>query len=58
MTTLTPGRYVGIADAEDDGIPFEEKMKGFTEELKGQFELSHELEDKIKANLAGIGYGI
>jgi len=56
--TLTPGRYVGIADEIDDGIPFEEKMKGFSEELKGQFELSHDLEKKIRDSLSGIGYGI
>lgn len=55
--TLTPGRYVGIPDAEDDGIPFEEKMQMLNAELKSQFERSHELEVLIKDNLAGIGYG-
>ena len=55
---LTPGRYVGTEDAEDDGIPFEEKMKNITKELKEQFEMSHELEEEIKKNLEAIGYGI
>ena len=31
---LTPGRYVGVVDAEDDGIPFEEKMRKFYIDLK------------------------
>ena len=55
---LTPGRYVGTEDAEDDGIPFEEKMKNITIELKEQFAMSHELEEEIKKNLEAIGYGI
>lgn len=55
---LTPGRYVGIEEQEDDGIPFEEKMKTLTTELKAQFKESHKLEDEIKKNLEAIGYGI
>lgn len=55
---LTPGRYVGVEEAEDDGIPFEEKMKTITSELKVQFEESHKLEEEIKKNLEAIGYGI
>jgi len=31
---LTPGRYVGIAEEEDDGVPLEEKIKKLTGELK------------------------
>lgn len=54
---LTPGRYVGIREQEDDGIPFEEKMKTITAELKAQFEESHKLEDEIRKNLEAIGYG-
>lgn len=54
---LTPGRYVGIEDAEDDGIPFEEKMEGLTSELGELFKKSKELEDEIRKNLGGIGYG-
>ena len=55
---LTPGRYVGVEEEEDDGIPFEEKMKTITSELKIQFEESHKLEEEIKKNLEAIGYGI
>ena len=55
---LTPGRYVGTEEQEDDGIPFEEKMKTITTELKAQFEESHKLEEEIKKNLEAIGYGI
>ena len=55
---LTPGRYVGTEEQEDDGIPFEEKMKTLTTELKAQFEESQKPEDEIKKNLEAIGYGI
>jgi len=55
---LTPGRYVGTEEQEDDGVPFEEKMKTLTTELKAQFEESHKLEEEIKKNLEAIGYGI
>ncbi len=55
---LTPGRYVGVEETEDDGIPFEEKMKNITSELSKQFEESHRLEDEIKKNLKAIGYEI
>ncbi|NLZ92395.1 MAG: SAM-dependent DNA methyltransferase, partial [Clostridiales bacterium] len=54
---LTPGRYVGIEEAEDDGEPFEDKMARLTEELSELFAKSRELEDKIRDNLGGIGYG-
>jgi type I restriction enzyme M protein len=53
---LTPGRYVGIEDVEDDGIPFEEKMENFTSELVELFAKSRSLEDEIRKNLGGIGY--
>lgn len=55
---LTPGRYVGIEEQEDDGEPFEEKMKRLTSELSGMFTKSHELEEKIRENLSKIGYNI
>jgi type I restriction enzyme M protein len=54
---LTPGRYVGAADVEDDGEPFEEKMARLVAELNGQFTESARLEQAIRANLAGLGYG-
>jgi len=55
---LTPGRYVGAPETEDDGIPFPEKMEKLTARLKSQFEESETLEAKIKENLAGLGYDI
>lgn len=54
---LTPGRYVGIEEVEDDGEPFEEKMTRLTTELYGLFEESRKLEDEIYAKLTAIGYG-
>ncbi|EGR4166118.1 SAM-dependent DNA methyltransferase [Vibrio cholerae] len=53
---LTPGRYVGAADEEDDGIPFAEKMATLTEKLSEQFAESAKLEAEIKKNLMGLGY--
>ena len=55
---LTPGRYVGIAETEDDGEPFQEKMERLTSELSEMFEQSHKLEDEIKKQLATIGFTI
>jgi type I restriction enzyme M protein len=54
---LTPGRYVGAEEIEDDGDPFEEKMPRLVAELNAQFEESAKLEAAIKANLKGLGYG-
>ncbi len=53
---LTPGRYVGAEEVEDDGEPFEDKMTRLTAELRGQFAESAKLEKAIKANLKGLGY--
>lgn len=53
---LTPGRYVGAADIEDDGEPFEEKMARLVEELQGQFAESARLESMIRDNLRRLGY--
>ena len=55
---LTPGRYVGIAEQEDDGEPFAEKMQRLTSELSGLFAESHRLEDEIKKQLGSIGFEI
>lgn len=55
---LTPGRYVGAADEEEDGIPFAEKMATLTDKLSEQFAESAKLEAEIKKNLAGLGYEI
>lgn len=53
---LTPGRYVGIEEKEDDGEPFDTKMKRLTSELSDLFEQSHSLEAEIRKQLKGIGY--
>jgi type I restriction enzyme M protein len=53
---LTPGRYVGAEEAEDDGDPFEEKMPRLVAELHDQFAESAKLEQSIKASLSGLGY--
>jgi len=47
---LTPGRYVGAEEVEDDGEPFEEKMPRLVAELHGQFAESAKLESQIKRN--------
>ncbi len=54
---LTPGRYVGAAEVEDDGEPFEEKMARLTTQLRQQMEESEKLDSLIWANLEDIGYG-
>lgn len=53
---LTPGRYIGIEEQEDDGEPFEEKMSRLTSELSEMFAKSHELEYEIREKLGAIGY--
>ena len=55
---LTPGRYVGIADVEEDDEPFDDKMKRLTGELSELFEESDRLQEQIKKNLEAIGYGL
>lgn len=55
---LTPGRYVGIEEKEEDDEPFDDKMKRLTGELGQMFAQSHDLETQIKKNLSAIGYEI
>ncbi len=55
---LTPGRYVGAEEIEDDGEAFADKMARLTAQLKAQFEESDRLEAEIKKNLKGLGYDI
>ncbi len=54
---LTPGRYVGAEDVEDDGEPFNEKMKRLTTTLRDQLAEAAKLDAAIAANLKEIGYG-
>ena len=55
---LTPGRYVGIPDEEDDGIPFEEKMADLSATLKEQMEKEAKLNEEIKDQLSNIGVNL
>lgn len=55
---LTPGRYVGTEEAEDDGVSFDEKVSVITKELKEQFSKSIELQNRVKDNLKKIGIEI
>jgi type I restriction enzyme M protein len=52
---LTPGRYVGAAEEEDDGEPFADKIARLREQLDAQFTESRKLEARIQANLEGLG---
>ncbi len=54
---LTPGRYVGAEAVEDDGEPFDEKMKRLTTLLRQQMEEGKKLDIAIQANLKDLGYG-
>jgi type I restriction enzyme M protein len=52
---LTPGRYVGAADVEDDGLPFAERFAALQAKLEEQFEASDRLTTTIRVKLAGVG---
>ena len=54
---LTPGRYVGAEAVEDDGEPFEEKMKRLASTLREQQAEASKLDAAIAANLTELGYG-
>ena len=54
---LTPGRYVGAADVEDDGEPFEEKMLRLSAQWRGHRATAAKLDASIEANLKELGYG-
>lgn len=54
---LTPGRYVGAAELEDDGVDFEEKMAGLSTALYEQMQEGEKLDAVIRRNLEVLGYG-
>lgn len=54
---LTPGRYVGAADIEDDGIAFEDKMRELSQTLFAQMKEAGALDKVIRQNLEVLGYG-
>ena len=53
---LTPGRYVGAADQEEDDEPFDQKMRRLTALLKQQQEKGVKLDQQIAENLRRVGY--
>lgn len=55
---LTPGRYVGIEEQQDDDEPFEDKMKRLTGELADMFKQSDTLQNEIREKLKAIGWEI
>jgi len=55
---LTPGRYVGAEDVEEDDEPFEEKMKRLTKDYGELSEKSKELDKQIRKNLKDLGFEI
>jgi type I restriction enzyme M protein len=55
---LTPGRYVGIPDEEEDGIPFEDKMADLTATLKQQMDKEVALNQEIETQLSKIGFSL
>ncbi|MEX9232414.1 type I restriction-modification system subunit M [Citrobacter cronae] len=55
---LTPGRYVGAAEQEDDGVAFETKMRDLSQTLFAQMKQAEELDNVIRQNLEALGYGL
>lgn len=55
---LTSGRYVGIKDEEDDGIPFEEKIAELTTKLSEQMREEKKLDEEIKKQLKNVGINL
>jgi type I restriction enzyme M protein len=55
---LTPGRYVGIEEQDDDGEPFDEKMARLTGEISELWKEQHRLEEEIRKRLGAIGFEI
>jgi type I restriction enzyme M protein len=54
---LTPGRYVGAEEAEDDGEPFPEKMQRLVAQWREQQAEARKLDEAIAKNLEALGYG-
>ena len=54
---LTPGRYVGAAPQEDDGVAFEEKMTRLAAQWREQQTEAQRLDAEIEANLSRLGFG-
>ncbi|MDD4353491.1 MAG: N-6 DNA methylase, partial [Candidatus Nanoarchaeia archaeon] len=55
---LTPGRYVGIKDEKDDGVPFEEKIADLTRILAEQILEEKKLDEEIEKQLKNVGFNL
>jgi type I restriction enzyme M protein len=55
---LSPGRYVGAPDEEEDEVAFEERMAELVETLEAELAVNQRLADQVKDALAKVGYGI
>jgi type I restriction enzyme M protein len=55
--TLSPGRYVGAPDDEEDGVAFEERMAELVETLEAEMSENKRLAGEVKSALASVGYG-
>jgi type I restriction enzyme M protein len=53
---LTPGRYIDFKEPEEEGVVFDEKMRGLTQKLKEQMQSASEIDKRIQNNLRKIGY--
>jgi type I restriction enzyme M protein len=53
---LTPGRYVGAEEVDDDDEAFADKMRKLTEKLGEQMAKGAELDALIRQKLGGLGY--
>jgi type I restriction enzyme M protein len=55
---LTPGRYVGAPESEEDEIEFEEKMAGLVDRLADELAESERLTEDVKKALGSVGYDV
>ena len=56
--TLSPGRYVGAPDAEEDAIAFEERMATLVDQLADEMAVNARLAESVKTALAEVGYDL
>ena len=52
---MTPGRYVGTEEEEEDDESFGEKIRHLTSELSKQMKEGQKLDEEIRISLRGIG---
>jgi type I restriction enzyme M protein len=54
---LTPGRYVGAAEADEDDVPFAERFAALRAKLEEQFAEAEKFTAAIRDRLSGVGHG-